>query len=382
MPIDTDHRQSVLFTPGPLSTSVATKAEMMRDPGSRDAEFLKIVREVRLQLLDIAGVPKPGPFEVILMQGSGTFGVESVLSSVIPTKGKLLVAINGAYGERIAAIARRHGIEVEEIMFRENEPVRTAPVEEAVRADEDIVAVAVVHCETTTGLLNDVAELGAALKPYGRTFIVDAMSSFGVFPLDLDAAGVDFLITSANKCLEGVPGFALVFAHGRALGATEGMARTVVLDIHAQFRGLESNGQFRFTPPTHAILAFRQALREFESEGRIAGRRRRYQSNHDVLMEGMQALGFKPYLRPEHQSCIITTFHYPDDPRFSFEALYNRLHDGGLVIYPGKLTQTDCFRIGTVGQVFPDDVRRLLIAIEEAMTWMGVRMPLAHSTVD
>lgn len=371
---DSGSRDKILFTPGPLSTAKATKEAMLRDLGSRDAVFLNIVRQIREKLLDIAGVAKPAGFEAILMQGSGTFGVESVISSVLPRNGRLLVAINGAYGERIAHIARVLQITVAECRVPENTPITAADVKVALRTHPDVDCVAVVHCETTTGLVNPVAAIGQVVKAAGKTFLVDAMSSFGVLPLDLEEAGVDFLITSANKCFEGVPGFAVIIARTSSLLAAEGRARSVCLDIHAQWRGLESSGQFRFTPPTHAMLALESALAAYEAEGRAAGRRSRYEANQQALMRGMTKLGFKPYLDEAHQSCIITTFHYPQHPRFSFEVFYDLLNDKGFVIYPGKLTHSDCFRIGTVGQVFPQDVERLLSAIGKTLLEMGVEM--------
>ena len=370
----TETLDKILFTPGPLSTAMSTKEAMLRDLGSRDSAFLEIVRQIRTKLLDIAGVSQSRGFEAILMQGSGTFGVESVISSALPRNGRLLVAINGAYGRRIAHIARVLDISVAELQIAENRPINSADVEAAIRIHPEVDCVAVVHCETTTGLVNPVADIGKVVAASGKMFVVDAMSSFGVLPLDLEATGVDFLITSANKCFEGVPGFAVIIARTTALLEAEGRARSVCLDIFSQWEGLESSGQFRFTPPTHAILAFERALETFEEEGGVSGRRARYEANRQSLMRGMTRLGFQPYLEPDHQSCIITTFMYPSHPRFSFESLYNLLNDRGFVIYPGKLTHSDCFRIGTVGQVFPQDVENLLVAIAQTLEEMGVDM--------
>lgn len=370
----TEIPDKILFTPGPLSTAMSTKKAMLRDLGSRDSAFLDIVQQIRTKLLDIAGVSQSGGFEAILMQGSGTLGVESVISSALPRNGRLLVAINGAYGRRIAHIARVLDISVAELQVAENRPIISADVEAAIRKHPEVDCVAVVHCETTTGLVNPVADIGKVVAEAGKMFVVDAMSSFGVLPLDLEAAGVDYLITSANKCFEGVPGFAVIIARTTVLQEAEGRARSVCLDIHSQWKGLESSGQFRFTPPTHAILAFERTLVSFEEEGGVSGRRARYEANRELLMRGMIRLGFRPYLEPSHQSCIITTFMYPSHPRFSFESFYNLLNDKGFVIYPGKLTHSDCFRIGTVGQVFPQDVENLLVAIAQTLEEMGVDM--------
>lgn len=364
-------RDRLLFTPGPLTTSATVKQAMLRDLGSRDAEFIATVQRVREKLLEVAGV-RDSDYECVLVQGSGTFCVESVITSIVPPRGKLLVAINGAYGERICRIAETAGIEVTPLRFAENEPVNVEKLRDALSNDEAITTVAIVHSETTTGIINPIDALGPVVAAAAKSLIVDAMSSFGAIPLDIETAGVDFLVSSANKCIEGVPGFAFAICRRDALVATEGNARGLSLDLLAQWRGLEKDGQFRFTPPTHAILAFDQALRELEGEGGVEGRGNRYRENHETLVEGMSAMGFRPYLPQEDRGYIITSFHYPADPKFVFEDFYQRLADKGFIIYPGKLTKTDCFRIGTIGRIFPADVRALLTAIREVLDDMGI----------
>jgi 2-aminoethylphosphonate-pyruvate transaminase len=365
-----------LFTPGPLTTSATVKEAMLVDIGSRDDEFIAVVRDIRRQLLALGGVSQARGYEAVLLQGSGTFGIESVLSSAIPPQGKLLILINGAYGERMAVMAARHHLPVECLRWPENQTTDPEAVRQQLAADPAITHVAVVHSETTTGLVNPVEPIGQLVRAAGRTFIVDAMSSFGAIPLSLSAANVDFLISSANKCIEGVPGFSFVLAHREKLEACKGLARTLSLDLFEQWRGLELNGQFRFTPPTHAILAFAQALRELDAEGGVAGRAKRYQANHAALLAGMKALGFKTYLPSEHQGWIITAFHYPKDPAFQFEAFYRRLAERGMVIYPGKLGQVACFRIGNIGRLMPADIQDLLAAVAEVLKAMNVAVPV------
>jgi 2-aminoethylphosphonate-pyruvate transaminase len=348
----------LLFTPGPLTTSPTVKAAMQRDLGSRDAEFVEIVSQIRNRLIGLGNAEQPD-YECILMQGSGTFAIESVISSMIPRDGKLLVLINGAYGRRIAQIARVHGIPVEIVEVDENRKITAADFS----VSQAITHVAVVHCETTTGILNPIREIGAAVSRAGATYIVDAMSSFGAIPIDLHRENIDVLISSANKCIEGVPGFGFVLARRAALESAKGRARTVSLDLHAQWVGLERDGQFRFTPPTHALLAFRQALKELEEEGGVAGRAARYRENHETLLRGMRELGFDAYLEPEDQSYIITSFRYPKDDGFRFEEFYAQLSALGYVIYPGKLSREECFRIGTIGHLSTRDIEGLLQAI-------------------
>ena len=368
-----------LFTPGPLTTSRTVKQAMLRDLGSRDTEFIETVRRVRDGLLQVAGISQAEGYESVLMQGSGTFTVESVLSSAIPPGGKLLALINGAYGERIASIARRHGIEVVEIVGKENELTDVAAVRQALADDSTIDMVAIVHCETTSGIINPIEEVGQLVANHKATYFVDSMSAFGAVPFDYQACSIDFLVSSANKCIEGVPGFGFAICQRDSLLATKGWARTISLDMLAQWQGLEKNGQFRFTPPTHAILAFDQALQELNAEGGVAARAKRYEDNHNVLLEGMQSLGFEEYVDRSLQGCIITSFRFPESDRFDFEEFYQRLSDKGQVIYPGKVSDADCFRIGNIGRLFASDVRVLLSSVRETMSEMGIELALQSS---
>ena len=361
----------LLFTPGPLTTSDTIKEAMRRDVGSRDEEFIEIVREIRRRLVALAGVNEE-EFTAILIQGSGTFGIEAVISSTIPPDGKLLVVVNGAYGRRIAQIATRHRIALATIEYAEDCAPRVDDVADALARDSTIMDVAIVHCETTSGIINPIAPIGAVVKQAGRRYIVDAMSSFGAAPLNVAQVGIDYLISSANKCIEGVPGFSFVIANAATLLASKGWTRTVSLDLLAQWQGLEQDGQFRFTPPTHTLIAFHRALLELEEEGGVLARAARYQTNHTALIAGMRALGFVEYLRPEDQGYIITSFRYPTHSNFKFDRFYRLLSEKGFVIYPGKVTNADCFRIGHIGQIYPDDITALLEAIRVTLAEMNV----------
>ena len=364
----------ILFTPGPLTTSASVKAAMQRDLGSRDAAFIELVAQNRRELLEIAGVSQASGYEAVLMQGSGTFALESVLSSVIPPDGKLLVLANGAYGERMHRIAERLGIAVRIHRWPEDSSPDAETVMKLLEEETALTHVALVHLETTTGILNPINEIARIASDAGCRFIVDAMSSFGGVPLDLAQLKTDYLISSANKCLEGVPGFAFVIAKREALQATAGWARSLSLDLLAQWQGFEDNGQFRFTPPTHALLAFAQALKELREEGGVEARARRYRANHEALVNGMRALGFDEYLPPDRQSDIITSFRYPRDAAFVFEDFYTRLAAKGFVIYPGKVSQARCFRIGTIGRITAQEVKVLVGEIGRVLSAMGVRL--------
>ncbi len=364
-------KDKLLFTPGPLTTSMTVKQAMLQDVGSRDFEFIDLVKEIRSRLLEIGGVGDDG-YEAIIMQGSGTFTLEAVVSSSVPPVGKLLVIINGAYGRRIAQIAKIHNIQTTTLEFPENRVPDLVQIEKALETDAAITNVAVIHCETTTGLMNPVQDIGRIVQGFSRRLFVDAMSSFGAVPVDLAEWGIDYLVSSANKCIEGVPGFGFALVRRDALMQMEGNARSLSLDLLSQWKGLEQNGQFRFTPPTHALLAFRQALLELEAEGGVAGRAARYRANYETLIAGMRAMGFQEYLEREDQGYIITSFRYPPHPNFDFDEFYKRLNDRGYVIYPGKVSQAECFRIGTIGRIFESDVNDLLAALREVVAEMGI----------
>jgi 2-aminoethylphosphonate-pyruvate transaminase len=364
-------RDKLLFTPGPLTTSLSVKQAMLHDAGSWHFEFNALVSRVRERLLAVGGVSRAAGWESVLLQGSGTFGVEAVFQTCVPPNGKVAVMANGAYGERMVQMLKHARIDHTAIRSAENVPADPAALEQLLASDPAITHVAVVHCETTTGILNPVAALGQVAKTHRRIFIVDAMSSFGGLPIDLEACGIDYLVSSANKCIEGVPGFSFVLCRRAVLVACEGYARSLSLDLLAQLKGFETNQQFRYTPPTHALLAFRQALDELDQEGGVAARGERYRRNHETLLRGLATLGVRPYLDPAVQAYVITAFHFPESPAFSFPEFYRRLSDRGFIIYPGKLTQVNTFRIGTIGRLFPSDIDQLVQAIRAVLEELG-----------
>jgi 2-aminoethylphosphonate-pyruvate transaminase len=367
------HKDKILFTPGPLTTSQTVKQAMMRDLGSRDSEFIAIVREIRHKLVEL-GQANPDEYTAVLMQGSGTFGLEAVVSSTVPPDGKLLIIINGAYGKRLAKIASVLKIDTITLEYAENTTPNLPEIEETLNNDKEITNVSVVHCETTTGIINPIMEIGKYVSKSGARYFVDAMSSFGAVPLNLAECNIDYLVSSANKCIEGVPGFSFILCKLNSLKETAGYARSLSFNLLQQYLGFEKNGQFRFTPPTHTLVAFRQALDELQAEGGVNGRAERYRKNYEILVEGMRRMGFKEYLTPEHQGYIITSFLYPDDPNFSFEEFYESLNKKDYVIYPGKVTDANCFRIGNIGRIFEADIKALLVAIKQTISEMGVKL--------
>jgi 2-aminoethylphosphonate-pyruvate transaminase len=363
-----------LFTPGPLTTSQKTKEAMLRDLGSRDSEFIEIVREIRNDILKLGNVTKDEGYESIIMQGSGTFGIESVLSSVIGKDDKILIAINGAYGRRMSQICEIHNIEHYDVIFDEDEIPDADVIRNILVQNDNFTHFAVVHCETTTGIINPIAEYTDICKDYNLEYILDSMSIFGAVDMNIKELGIDYLISSSNKCVEGVPGFAFVIANKEKLMKAKGKARTLSLDLFSQWEGLEKNGQFRFTPPIQVILAFREALKELYEKGGPKERENRYKRNALIILEEMSKMGFESYLPPDKQSYIINTFYYPDSPKFDFQEFYDELNDKGYVIYPGKLTEADCFRIGNIGNLNENDMYDLINAVKNVISEMGIKL--------
>lgn len=357
--------EPLLLTPGPLTTRLETRQAMLRDWGSRDPAFIALTAELRERLLAV--VQAAARHVAIPIQGSGTFGVEAVVSSLVGPADKLLVLANGAYGERTVAIAKRLGRAVEALRWPDHRPVEPGSVEWALRSDPAVTHVALVHCETTTGLLNPLDTVAQVTARAGRRLIVDAMSSFGALEIDLMRTPVTALVASSNKCLEGVPGIAFALVEREAIEAAAGLSGSTSLDLHAQWRGFDTDGQWRFTPPVQVVAAAVEALRLLEREGGPPARLRRYQSNLETLTRGMRGLGFGLYLDEAVQAPIIATFTPPPGRPFDFTAFYAGLAERGFVIYPGKLTAQESFRIGCIGALQPSDFERLLAAVADVL---------------
>ncbi|MFO1058637.1 MAG: 2-aminoethylphosphonate--pyruvate transaminase [Dongiaceae bacterium] len=363
-------RDPWLLTPGPLTTSPTVKAAMLHDWGSRDARFIAINRQIRERLVELAGAT--GSHVCVPLQGSGTFAVEAMLATLVPPAGKLLIMVNGAYGKRMARIMGYLGRAHQVIEAPEDRAIDPAAAAAALAADPAISHVAVVQCETTSGVLNPVAELAAVVAAAGRKLLVDAMSAFGALPLDARQVPYEALAASSNKCLEGAPGLGFVIVRRDAIAAAAGNAHSLSLDLADQWQAMEKTGQWRFTPPTHVLAAFGQALEEHRAEGGVAGRGQRYRDNWRILVDGMRAMGFETLLPNRLQAPIIVTFHMPADPAFDFQRFYDSLSQRGYVIYPGKLTVADSFRIGCIGRLGEAEMKGALEAIREVMAELGV----------
>ena len=360
-----------LLTPGPLTTAFSVKEAMLRDWGSWDDDFRGMTRRVRAELLAMIDDPE-SLFDCVPMQGSGTFAVEAMLGSLLPRSGKALVLANGAYGQRTAKTLAYLGREHVVIDKGDYLPPRGAEVTEALKADPAITHVIAIHCETSSGILNPIEEISQATYAQGRKLLIDSMSAFGAIPLSSREIQYEAIVSSANKCIEGVPGFGFVLARKTALENAKGRCHSLSLDLHDQWVNLEKTGQWRFTPPTHAVAAFVEALRLHWVEGGVRARGARYQANRDVLVEGMRKLGFETLLRDQWLSPIIVTFFNPVDENFSFNRFYDLMKQKGFIIYPGKLTVVDSFRIGCIGQMDAQIMQQVVQAASESLDIMGV----------
>lgn len=366
-----------LLTPGPLTTSVETKEAMLHDWGSRDQAFVDTNARVREKLLAIANAADT--HVCVPLQGSGTFVVEATLGTLVPKDGKALILVNGAYGHRMAKILTYAGRAHEIMETPEDTPPDLAAVKAKLASDDAITHVLVVHCETTSGILNPISDIADAVKSAGRSLIIDAMSAFGAIAIDAQKLPFDALMASSNKCLEGVPGMGFALIRQSVLEKCAGNAHALSLDLYDQWRAMEGNGQWRFTPPTHVIVAFDKAIEQFEAEGGVAGRFARYSENCRILVDGMAALGFETLLPQGLQAPIIVTFKMPSDPAFDFQVFYDRVKDQGYVLYPGKLTVAPSFRVGCIGHLGADDMRAALAVMTEILNDMGVKTGAARA---
>ena len=359
-----------LLTPGPLTTTMTVKEQMLFDHCTWDDDYKQITQEIRAELVRI-GHCSPETYTAVLMQGSGTYGDESVLTSVIGPNEKALVCSNGAYGVRMCTICRYAGVPYTEYAEPYDRVPSVDKIREHLDADPSITHVVMVHSETTSGLLNDIQPVGELCHERGLVFIVDAMSSFACVDIPVEDWHIDFLVSSANKGIQGVPGFSFILCRRDLLEASRGKARSLSMDIYDQWSTMEKDGgKWRFTSPTHVVLAFRQALRELEEEGGIAARAARYAGNQRLLSERMSAMGFEPFLK-DHQGPIITTFRYPEGHTFTFQQMYDYIKERGYVIYPGKMTDEDTFRIGNIGEIYPADIENVCDALADFLAEQG-----------
>jgi len=361
----------ILLTPGPLTTSLATKQAMLRDWGSWDASFNAITASICKDLVDV--VNGAGTHVCVPLQGSGTFSVEAALANLVPRDGKVLVPNNGAYCQRILKILKYIGREHSSIDLAEDKQSTAAMLEGAFKMDPRITHVAQVHCETGTGILNPLADIAAACARHGKGLIVDAMSSFGAIEIDVAKYPIDAVVAASGKCIEGAPGMGFVIARQSVLEKSQGNSHSLAMDLYDQWTYMQKTTQWRFTPPTHVVAAFRVALDQFKAEGGTGARGARYRKNCDTLVESMSALGFRSFLPKSVQAPIIVTFHAPGDANYAFKSFYEKVRARGFILYPGKLTQVETFRVGCIGAIDANEMRNVSAAVAETLKEMGIK---------
>ncbi len=364
-------RDPILLTPGPLTTSLPTKAAMLRDWGSWDSAFNAVTAEVRRKLTDV--IHGAATHVCVPMQGSGTFSIEAAVNTLVPRDGHVLVLINGAYGTRMARLTRMMGRKVTVFETAEDVPTTPQDVERLLAADASITHVGLIHCETSTGILNPLPAIATVVARHGRSLIVDAMSSFAAIDIDARSVPFDALVAASGKCVEGPPGMGFVFVRRSVLEKCAGNSTSLALDLHDQWAYMEKTTQWRFTPPTHVVVALDAALDQLIAEGGQPVRLARYTKNCETLVAGMAEMGFRVFLKPEIQAPIILTFHAPADPKYAFKDFYDRVRDKGFVLYPGKLTQVETFRVGCIGAIGPDEMRHAVNAVRDTLREMGIR---------
>ena len=363
-------RDRILLTPGPLTTTLRTKLAMLRDWGSWDAEFNAITARIRKQLLAI--IHGADSHVVVPLQGSGTFSVEAAVATIVPRDGHVLVLDNGAYCKRMGKLSTLMGRRTSILERAEDEPVSAEELDARLAADPSITHIGLIHCETGTGVLNPLQAVSDVCKRHGKGLIIDAMSSFAALPIDARTVHFDALIAASGKCVEGVPGMGFVFIRKAILDGCAGNSHSLAMDLVDQYAYMEKTTQWRFTPPTHVVAALAEALMQFEEEGGQPARLARYTDNYRTLVDGMAELGFKPFLRPEIQAPIIVTFHAPADSRYAFKAFYEAAKQRGFILYPGKLTKLETFRVGCIGAIGRNEMQQAVNAVADALKAMGI----------
>jgi 2-aminoethylphosphonate-pyruvate transaminase len=368
-------RDPILLTPGPLTTTLTTKAAMLRDWGSWDASFNAVTARVRERLTAIINGRET--HVCVPMQGSGTFSVEGSVNTLVPRDGHVLVLINGAYGKRLARLTEMMGRRLSVFETADDVPTTAADVARLLDADASITHVGLIHCETSTGILNPLPEIADVVAKRGRSLIVDAMSSFGAIPIDAKKIPFDALIAASGKCIEGPPGMGFVFVRKTVLEQCAGRSTSLALDLYDQWTYMERTTQWRYTPPTHVVVAVDAALEQYIAAGGQPARYRRYAANCETLISGMTEMGFKVFLDPRIQAPIIVTFHAPADPKYAFKPFYDEVRSRGFILYPGKLTELETFRVGCIGAIGPEEMRQAVNAVRDSLRALGISTGIA-----
>lgn len=361
---------SYLLTPGPVTVAMEVKRQMLTDRSANSRVMIDMIAWIRSYLLEICnGTAK---YECVPLQGSATYAVEAVFQTLVPRGSSVLIIDNGAYGTRMANIAEALGLRVTRLSFGLTPLPSAADIEAALRRDPAIEYVSLCHVETSTGAQNPIEDIAAVAHAHGKKVIIDAVASFGGLPIDVEVLRPEAVILSPNKCLEAVPGMGIVIARRDLLEASKGRSPSPCLDLHDQWDFLQKNGFFRWTPPTHVLAALAESLRAHKAEGGIAPRHARYRGHWTRLVAAMRARGFSTLLPDADNAPIVTSFHVLDDPRFSFQSLFDALEKRGVIIFPGNFPAVGTFRIGVMGDLRTADIDYIIASIDAALAEMGV----------
>lgn len=364
--------ESYLLTPGPVTVPQSIKEGMMADRSANSAPVIEMVRRIRSYLLEICSGTEN--FECVPLQGSATYAVEAVFQSLVPKGSRILVIENGAYGTRMARLAEVAGFDVKKLSFGLQPMPTAADVAAALDADPGIDYVSLCHVETSTGALNPIEEIAAVARARGKKVIIDAVASFGGIPIDVEALDLEALIISPNKCFESVPGIGIVIARRTTLEEAEGRSVSLCLDLHDQWAFLQEHGFFRWTPPTHVLGAFAEAVRLHEVEGGVPSRNARYREHWSRLVDALRQRGFTTMLPDKYNAPIVTSFNVISHPNFTFDGLFNALDKRGVIIFPGNFPAVGTFRIGVMGDLQKPDIDYIIQCIDDALEEMDVSL--------
>jgi 2-aminoethylphosphonate-pyruvate transaminase len=366
------YERMVLLNPGPANTTQAVKQALVcEDICPRETVFGDVMGRVADRLARIAD--PSGKSVTVLFGGSGTAGVEAAIASAVPKDGRLLVLDNGAYGARMTDIAKAYGMPHESMVFGVGARIDIEQVKARLERG-DITQVAVVHHETTTGMLNPVEKIGALCKIRKVELIVDAMSSFAGIPFTMESLGADFVVSSSNKCIQGMAGLAFVIGKKERIESMRHVAgRSLYLSVGDQYRFFRDAHQMRFTPPVQLLYALERAIDELDAEGGVEARRKRYDACYEVLDRGVRAIGFERLMPDEDQSRILTAYVEPNDPKYSYDRMHDLLFERGFTIYPGKGAKVGTFRLANMGDITPDDMERFVAALRETVAAMDLQ---------
>ncbi|MDX1638973.1 MAG: 2-aminoethylphosphonate--pyruvate transaminase [Balneolaceae bacterium] len=353
--------RNILLNPGPATTARSVKeALVVNDICPREEEFGTVLTDISEGLLKIGNGSEQ--YQACLFAASGTGAVEAMLTSALGADEKVLIITNGAYGIRMEKICDAFSRDFETIC-RFGEYPQVDRLRQKLQ-EEDFTHLAAVHHETSTGMMNPLEEISHLCREFGVKLIVDAMSSFGAYPIDLDRSGISYLAASSNKCIHGMPGLSFVIFHTDCVDEIEKNNGNFYFDMYRQWSYLKQKGQLRFTPPVQVCYSFREAIKDTLEET-VENRWQRYRQNWQVLYDGIRQLGFRFYLPMEQQSHILMAVALDGVLHRGFDHFHDYLYGKNITVYPGVIPETDTFRMAVIGDLYPRDLHYVVEQIEQ-----------------